>query len=199
MPCIIPGSISPQDFAAVSGMTPSKSRRMLEYLVQNGIGKNQSGSVEFTAGDRLRAALLAIRLGVNPPEVSERLSWQDFEGLVSEMLDELGFAVMKGFMLKNPRRQIDVIGIRAGVALVIDCKHWSKSTESALVQAAQKQAERTKQYVSQTPGAMAVPALITLYDEQIRFAGRVPIVPVSRLESFVDQLYGNMDGISIGT
>ena len=57
--------------------------------------------------------------------------------------------------MKNPRREIDVIGIKMGVAMLIDCKHLN--TSFSPTDAAFKQKERTKQYVACTSGAVASP------------------------------------------
>ena len=47
---------------------------------------------------------------------------------------------------------------------------------------------------------MAVPVIVTLYQDKIDFIDRVPIVPIFQFSSFVDEFYGNLDQMnSIGT
>ena len=60
-------------------------------------------------------------------------------------------------------------------------------------QTVKKQIERTKHYISKTPGAIAVPVIVTLYQDEIDFIGRVPIVPIFQFSSFVDEFYGNLE------
>jgi hypothetical protein len=89
--------------------------------------------------------------------------------------------------------EIDVVGIRLGVAMLIDCKHWKRYSISALSEAVKKQVGRTKHYISKTSGAIAVPVIVTLYQDKIDFIDRVPIVPIFQFSSFVDEFYGNME------
>ena len=49
--------------------------------------------------------------------------------------------------------------------------------------------------MAKTQGAIAVPAIVTLYQEQLSFIDKVPIVPISQFSSFVDEFYGNLDEI----
>ena len=56
----------------------------------------------------------------------------DFEGLTAEILTEKNFAVIKNMMLTKPRMEIDVVGIRLGIAILIDCKHWKRYSPSSL-------------------------------------------------------------------
>jgi endo-1,4-beta-D-glucanase Y len=93
--------------------------------------------------------------------------------------------------------EIDVVGIKIGVAILIDCKHWKRTSTSAIHTAIKKQIERTKRYVSQTQGAMAIPAIVTLYEEKMAFINKIPIVPIQKFSSFVDEFYGNLDKVEI--
>jgi hypothetical protein len=89
--------------------------------------------------------------------------------------------------------EIDVIGVRLGIAILIDCKHWKRYSTSSLTTAVKKQIERTKHYVAKTPGAIAVPVIVTLYQDKINFIESVPIVPIFQFSSFIDEFYGNID------
>ena len=66
-------------------------------------------------------------------EISVALDWRNFEGLTAEILSEKNFAVIKNMMLTKPRMEIDVVGIRLGIAILIDCKHWKRNSPSALI------------------------------------------------------------------
>jgi hypothetical protein len=58
-----------------------------------------------------------------------------------------------------------------------------------------KQVERVKHYVAKTQGAIAVPAIVTLYQEEVSFIDKVPIIPILQFSSFVDEFYGNLDEV----
>ncbi|RMW34128.1 MAG: hypothetical protein EA439_02550, partial [Nitrosopumilus sp.] len=126
-------------------------------------------------------------------EIAIALDWKDFEGLTAEILSSKNFAVMKNMMLTKPRMEIDVVGIRLGVAILIDCKHWKRYSMSSLSDVVKKQIERTRQYVAKTEGAIAVPVIVTLYQDKVDFIENVPIVPIFQFSSFVDEFYGNID------
>ena len=128
------------------------------------------------------------------------MDWKDFEGLTAEILSTNNFAVIKNMILTKPRMEIDVVGIRLGIAILIDCKHWKRYNSSSLTTAVKKQIERTKHYVQKTPGSIAVPVIVTLYQDKIDFIENVPIVPIFQLSSFIDEFYGNIDQMkTIGT
>jgi hypothetical protein len=44
---------------------------------------------------------------------------------------------------------------------------------------------------------MAIPVIVTLYEEKTSFINKVPIVPIQKFSSFVDEFYGNLDEVEI--
>ena len=190
---IIPGEISIKDFSMVTETNQSSAKKILEELIKNNIGKKDDNVFNFSPGDRLKAALYALKEGASIGEVSEQIGWRDFEGLVSEILASKDFATIRNMILKKPRMEIDVLGIKMGIAMLIDCKHWKKNSSSALENVVLKQVERTKHYVAKTQGSIAVPIIVTLYQDRIDFINKVPIVPIFQFASFVDEFYGNLD------
>ena len=190
---IIPGGVSVQDFSAVTKITIDDSKIILDEFIKNEIGTKENNFYYFEDGDKLKIAVSLLEKGFPIDEISIALDWRDFEGLTAEVLTEKNFAVIKNMMLTKPRMEIDVVGIRLGIAILIDCKHWKRYSSSALSTAVKKQIERTKQYVAKTPGAIAVPVIVTLYQDNVDFIGNVPIVPISQFASFVDEFYGNID------
>ena len=144
---------------------------------------------------KLRTALLAIKNGMPIEEASRYIDWKDFEGLVAEILESKHFQVMRNFRMKKPTMEIDVIGLRLGVAVLIDCKHWKRMSHSMLETIVRKQIERVKHYVANTKDVVAVPTIVTLYQEETSFINRVPIVPILQFSSFIDEFYGNLEDI----
>ena len=196
---IISGGISELDFSTASELDDFSAKELLHIFVQNGIGEFDENVVKFQNSDKIHASVFAITNGASIEDVSEFLSWQDFEELVSCILDENGFQVQKNLMLTKPRMEIDVVGIKLGIAILIDCKHWKKMSKSALNDIVDKQIERVKSYVKKTESTSAVPVIVTLHQEKVNFVNRVPIVPIIQLSSFLDEFYGNLDKMkSIG-
>lgn len=194
---IIPGGISARDFSAImANPDDALSEDILDGLASVGIGKKRGQQYFFQSGDRLRAAVELLKAGSAMDLVSEALDWKDFEGLAAEILSCHGFAVMRNLVLTKPRMEIDVVGVRLGVAMLIDCKHWKRYSSAVLATAVRKQIERTRHYVSKTRGAVAVPVIVTLYQDRMSFIDRVPIVPIFQFSSFVDEFYGSLDDLN---
>ena len=190
---IIPGGVSEHDFSAASEMDEFSAKELLQIFLQNGIGVLDENIIEFQNSDKIKASIFAIRNGATIEDVSEFLSWQNFEGLVSRVLDENGFNVQKNLILTKPRMEIDIVGVKLGISILIDCKHWKRMTQSALNDIVDKQVERVKRYVEKTESTSAIPVIVTLHQEKVNFVNKVPIVPVMQLSSFLDEFYGNLD------
>jgi len=192
---IIEGGISITDFSVVCELDEISAKELLYTLVQNGIGVLNDDFVDFDIPyDRLQTALFAINLGANVEDVSEYLNWKDFESLTGIILEEKDFEVTKNLILTKPRMEIDVIGKKMDIALLIDCKHWKNMSKSALDEIVKKQIERVKHFVS-IQNVSALPVIVTLHQESIRFVGNVPIVPIMKLSSFLDEFVGNLDSL----
>lgn len=194
---IIPGGISELDFSTASEIDEFSAKELLDIFIENGIGEIDNGIVNFQNSDKILASIFAITNGASIEDVAEFLSWQNFEELVTCILEENGFQVEKNLMLTKPRMEIDVVGIKLGIAVLIDCKHWKKISKSALDNIVYKQTERVKNYVSKIESMMAIPVIVTLHQERVNFVNKVPIIPVIQLSSFLDEFYGNSDKMKI--
>jgi hypothetical protein len=190
---IIPGGISVEDFSVVTKLNVVDSKTILDEFIKNDIGTKQDNSYYFEDGDKLNIAVALLEKGHPIDEISVALDWKDFEGLTGAILASKDFAVIKNMILSKPRMEIDVIGIRLGIAILIDCKHWKRYNTSSLTAAVKKQIERTKHYVKKTPGAISIPVIVTLYQDKVDFIENVPIVPIFQFSSFIDEFYGNID------
>ena len=194
---MIPGGVSVKDFSVVTDTSEETAKQILDNFLQNGIGVFQDDQIHFQDNDKLKTSLLALRMGAPIDEISQILDWKDFEALVSEILELREFDVTRNLTLTKPRMQIDVIGTKAGVAILIDCKHWKRLSNSALETAVNKQIERTKHYVTKEKVRAALPAIVTLYQEEVKFINKVPIIPIFQLDSFCDEFYGNLEEMDL--
>ena len=192
---ILEGGVSITDFSIVSELDEISAKELLYTLVQNGIGTWNDDLVDFDIpNDRLQTALFAINLGATIEDVSEYLTWRDFESLTGLILEEKDFDVTKNLIMTKPRMEIDVVGKKMGIALLIDCKHWKTMSKSALDEIVKKQIERVKRYVADE-SMSALPVIVTLHQEEIQFVDNVPIVPIMKLSSFLDEFVGNLDSL----
>ena len=145
--------------------------------------------------NKLKTALSAIKSGAPIEEASRDVDWKDFEGLVAEILESKNFEVIRNFRMRKPTMEIDVVGIHLGVAVLIDCKHWKRMSNSALDKIVLRQIDRVKRYVASTNEVVAAPVIVTLYQEETKFVRKVPIVPIIQFSSFIDEFYGNLEEI----
>tara|TARA_B100001750_G_scaffold205311_1_gene182286 strand:- start:648 stop:1277 length:630 start_codon:yes stop_codon:yes gene_type:complete len=192
---VIEGGVSVTDFSIICELDEITAKELLYTLVQNGIGTLDDDLVHFNVpNDRLQIALFSINLGATIEDVSEYLNWKDFESLTGLILEEKDFDVTKNLILTKPRMEIDVIGRKMEIALLIDCKHWKNMSKSTLDEIVKKQIERVKHFVS-IENMPALPVIVTLHQETIQFIGNVPIVPIMKLSSFLDEFLGNLDSL----
>ena len=192
---VIEGGISVTDFSVVTELDEISAKELLYTLVQNGIGTWNDDLVDFDIPhDRLQTALFAITLGATIEDVSEYLTWRDFETITGIVLEENDFDVTKNLVLTKPRMEIDVIGKKMNLALLIDCKHWKNMSKSALDEIVKKQIERVKRYVADE-GITALPVIVTLHQEGIQLVDNVPIVPIMKLPSFLDEFVGKLGSL----
>jgi len=186
---------------------------MLEELVRLGIGKrvySDKGDKDealflFDLEDRINVVMLALRLNASIEEVTSVLNWKDFEILTSNILEENGYKVARNVRLKQNRcrLEIDVVGRKyingKCIALVIDCKHWSYITGAALKVIVKKQVRRASMLVEYDNSIdIALPIILTLRDIPMLIDG-VPIIPISRLRSFLYEYDINDDRITLVT
>lgn len=122
--------------------------------------------------------------------VSAEVVWQNFERLVAFIFERNDFQVGTGkVMTKNKkRRQFDVIAKKNGKTFLAECKKWAGNRYrlSALKTAAKKHNERLEFYKSIT-GENAIPIIVTLIEEEILCCDGVPIVPILKLNSFINE------------
>ncbi len=196
---IIPGGMSVTDFSMATQTSRDLSIKILDNLMQNGIGTYEDSLIQFEESDRLKTSILAITMGAPIDEVSRLLGWQDFESLAAEILESRGFETTRNVIFTKPRMQIDVVGVKSEIAVLVDCKHWSRMNQSSLQQAVKKQVERTRYFVSREKVRAAIPAIVTLYQYETRFIDNVPIIPIHQLDAFCEEFYGNMESFMLET
>ncbi len=199
IPVINECSLSFDDFALATGLGRQTSIDLVRLLARNEIGYVDSGFISFGQSDKLRTAMLAIKMGADVEDLSKMLSWRDFELLATSILDASGYTTHHSFRLKKPRIEIDVVGIKDRVALLLDCKHWKRSSPSEMAKFCSMQIRRAEAFVRASKGEteLAVPAILTLHLESITFADCVPVIPIIKLRSFLNEMQGYLNEIKV--
>lgn len=192
IPAISP-DITLEGFQAKSGfIAKNTARSVLKYLVKRGIGQISRNSYSFSKADRMKVAILALQSGNDIETISRYLSWQDFEAFASDLLDLAGYVAECDLRFSKPiRMQIDVLGINynSHLAIVADCKHWKRNDLSSISSYAIRQADRTsKLLVHRRKISHAIPIILTLHAMDIRFVDGIPLVPVAKFNSFIEEV-----------
>jgi len=99
--------------------------------------------------------------------------------------------------LNKKRRQYDVIARKNDQTSLIECKKWAGNRYrlSALKGAILQHKERTALY-EQIMNEAAVPLIVTLVEEEMQVFEGVPIVPVPKLNAFINESVNHADGYS---
>ena len=117
--------------------------------------------------------------------------WQNFERLVAFIFEVNDFQVVinKIKTFKRKRRQYDVIARKNERIFLLECKKWAgnRHRSSALKKAIVQHKERTEFYENLT-GEATTPILVTLIEEDIKFYEDLPIVPIFKLNSFINEI-----------
>jgi hypothetical protein len=181
------------EFQRNAGFASKRTTKfVLEYLLARGIGRLSRFGYSFSTADRIKIALLAIQSGNDIEKVSNFLSWQDFEAFVSALLNISGYETECNLHFSKPTRmQIDVLGFNPGsrLGIVIDCKHWKRNHLSAISLYARKQAQRTSDLLNHRRMiSCAVPTVLTLHSADIRVVDGIPVVPISKFSSYIQEI-----------
>jgi Holliday junction resolvase len=123
--------------------------------------------------------------------VSEEVVWQNFERLAAFIFEKNNFRVKVNTVKTwhKTKRQYDVIAWKGNQTFLVECKKWAGNRYrlSAVKNAVEQHKERTLFYAAIT-NEDAIPLLVTLIEEEIRFYEGVPIVSIQKLNSFVNEL-----------
>ena len=124
-------------------------------------------------------------------EVSRDVIWQNFEKLTAFIFEENGFQVLINTVKTSckRRRQYDVIAKKSHKTFLVECKKWSGNRYrlSALKAATEKHIERTEFY-EYVIDEDATPIIVTLIEEEIQFYEGIPIIPILKLNSFLNEI-----------
>ena len=159
----------------------------LDFLSTRGVAIRDK-QIDTSSYNKIIIALAAVECGADILTVCKLIDWRDFELFASEVMKFHNYVVYKNYRIKNPTRQIDVIGIRLQNALVIDCKHWKRNSYSEMVGAVDKQKERGTLFMKKNKSfgiEYAYPIIITFFPIEFQSVNQVPIVPISSFNSFL--------------
>jgi len=179
------------------------SRKLLQKLQNEGLIYLKQDSIEVESNGRLKLAVKAASLGADLEHISNLLCWQEFEEIAAFALKNNGYEVSNNVRFKNAARrwEIDVVGCKKPLVICIDCKHWQHGiAPSVLKRLVDSQVERTRAFADSLPNpslklecskwseAKFIPSILSLIPSSFKFYDKVPIVPILKLQDFLNQL-----------
>jgi hypothetical protein len=159
---------------------------------------------QITREQRAKLAILGFLEGIDFDKIINELIWQEFELLTTIVGGEFGYLAQTGLNFSTDERkyQIDVILKANPYVLFIDCKHYGGTgKKSVLKKAAEEQITRVeavkenlenlqdKMSVKGWKKAIFIPMIVTWLDDEIFFHELVPVVPFTKLSSFLRNFY----------
>jgi len=197
-------------------MSRAEVRRAVGALEVKGFVGRDGGEIKVSGLQKVQLAVLAVRLGASMDRVCRYLSWQEFEQITQLALGECGYETILHQRFRVGRRscEIDVIGVLSRNIIAVDCKHWKHGlTRGAAEKIAGAQLQRAEalqleENLGRIEGMlersfkcvlMVTPVIVTLMENPTSIVRGVPVVPVLRLSSFLNELPGYLDVLATVT
>ena len=144
-------------------------------------------------------------------DLIKKISWRDFEIFCADILKINGFKCINNLRFKctnKKRYEIDILAVSElkKIMLSIDAKHWKIGGLSKIVDAITNQVRRTNNLIKNCEKIFShklnlekyinykkIPLIITLDKEQIKIQNGIPVVPLEKLNSFIQNFDGYTD------
>ncbi|MEM2302618.1 MAG: hypothetical protein QXM89_00885 [Candidatus Bathyarchaeia archaeon] len=164
-------------------------------------------TVSIADHGKVQIAIYCLNLATDPLYISKYLNWREFEDFTAAIVDAYGYVVYRSFRFKsiNRRWEVDILAIKKPILLCLNCKHFLKQSWSSLRRAALEEFERAEALRQALPklklepkpakGWRILPTLITLLTPKFKFYDKIPIVKVTELRSFLEELPLHADSL----
>jgi len=197
-----------------------------EFLIREKGNYNK----DYIAIDKIKFILQCItHLDFDLKSLSELLNYNGFEALISEILIKNNYTVIKNFRFsdksnfksktKQGRYEVDVIGIKRNIILLIDAKQWkhrdvySSMNKAANLQyqrvlALKKNPEKFSHLIFQLLGSSPnikkflpfrlIPIMVTLENNGIKTNdNKVPLISILEFNSFLQEFQIHLDYVKV--
>ncbi len=197
------GAVLTEDINKDARVPSEVACELLQKLQYEDLINLRDGTIVADATGRLQLAVKAVSLGADIEVISNLLCWQEFEEIAAYGLKSNGYTVQNNVRFKQGGRrwEIDVVGCKKPLVICIDCKHWGHAiAASALTKIVDSQVDRTEAFADFLPNiklpqpctkwekAKFIPVVLSLVQGAYKYVHEVPVVPVLRLQDFINQL-----------
>lgn len=127
--------------------------------------------------------------GYSISDVSLSIDWRDFEYIAAKILSENGYDVHRNYRIKEPRREIDILGVKGKVIVAVDCKNWNLAiSASRMRNIVSRHLERTSHLSKVFRGFKIIPLIVTLFPHKGDNIDNSMIVEIDRFREYIRQL-----------
>ncbi len=116
-------------------------------------------------------------------EISEIITWRDFERLTAMIFVEYGFQVYQGLRIK--RYEYDVVASKEGVTFCIDCKQWNRVLYPSTIRRIAEGLYRRCPYLKERFDGDIYPLITSLLSTRHYFIKGVGVIPITLLNDFL--------------
>ncbi|RLE55258.1 MAG: hypothetical protein DRJ40_08710 [Thermoprotei archaeon] len=164
--------------------------------------------------DRVGLVLTLLEKRLLPTEeLTLLLDWREYEELCRRILEAFDFTTRRNLRFKFQSRlmELDVVGIRGRDVLVLECKRWStrfgrearlrrevvefRRKVELFVEWLRKNAYRLFNIRGKVE-LIIVPVLVTIWNGKTLVFEGIPLVPLHRLRSFIDEYTNYLDSLA---
>ncbi len=164
--------------------------------------------------DRVGLVLTLLEKRLLPTEeLTLLLDWREYEELCRRVLEAYGFTTRRNlrFKFQSKLMELDVVGIRGRDVLVFECKRWSTrfGREASLrkeVVEFRKKVELFAKWMRKNACKLfdirgktkliVIPVLVTIWNGKTLVFEGIPLVPLHRLRSFIDEYINYIDSLA---
>jgi len=178
--------------------------KYLESLAERGFLGKKEGFLTISPTQKVMVLVEALNHGVPIDVACKHVSWKDFELTVKNIFEVMGYETLLRQRLKVEKKgfEVDVLAVREDLILCVDCKHWKRGLGVAtLDRIVKNQIERAEavtknlKKISEKAGVRLkenvkiLPIIVTLVEANHKVYAKVPIVPILKLKSFLENFY----------
>jgi Holliday junction resolvase-like predicted endonuclease len=181
---------------------------IIDELHTGGYIDLDANKVSASLDQRLKLAVLAIKLGADFEKVSKVLGWLEFEELVAHVFRENGYNTLSRYRFKAEGRrwEIDVLAKSYPYIVCAECKHYTtsmgNSTARNIIETHIEKTEVLSKHIGDVAkkigvqawkNAILVPITLTLSPTKMNIYRRMPSVSAFMLPSFLSEFPGYLE------
>lgn len=124
--------------------------------------------------------------------LSKQSTWQNFEKITAWLFEQNDYTAQQNVIVafNKKRRQYDVVAKKNNLTILVDCKKWGAGRQrtAKIKKAVEQHIERCEFYKTTKNTRNVLPLIITIIDDGLEIYNNISIVPVIKLNQFLNEL-----------